>query len=74
MNQWVATKKWLLFMNLGPVVFVSNREVKRLATMFYSRSTNSQLRVGVGSWRLKGFTLFGHFPTIEIPDLQIYQV
>ena len=25
MNQWVATKKWLLFMNLGPVVFVSNR-------------------------------------------------
>ena len=31
MNQWVATKKWLLFMNLGPVVFVSNREVKRLA-------------------------------------------
>ena len=46
MNQWVATKKWLLFMNLGPVVFVSNREVKRLATMFYSRSTNHTLTLG----------------------------
>ena len=34
MNQWVATKKWLLFMNLAPVVFVSNREVKRLALCF----------------------------------------
>ena len=50
MNQWVATKKWLLFMNLGPVVFVSNREVKRLATMFYSRSTNSQFWLG---WELR---------------------
>ena len=48
MNQWVATKKWLLFMNLGPVVFVSNREVKRLATMFYSRSTNHTLTFRVG--------------------------
>ena len=46
MNQWVATKKWLLFMNLGPVVFVSNGEVKRLATMFYSRSTNHTFTLG----------------------------
>jgi len=73
MNQWVATKKWLLFMNLGPVVFVSNREVKRLATMFYSRSTNQtgwELRVenlGCG----KGFTLSRFCPLSATHDILI---